>query len=184
MSRIAISGGRKLGNRACVLLAHSRRKHEIRIWARETSVVQSMQENRENATYLPGIQIPASVFASNDLAEVLRDAQIVIGVMPSAHARSVYLKAVPYLSAETAIVSATKGLEPATHLRMSEVIEQVFALQFIPRHRGTFRSFVCIGGSTRRSHGGGISFAGSRAGGFSPGGIRRLRPSAYTRTRT
>ncbi|MGB7438761.1 MAG: NAD(P)H-dependent glycerol-3-phosphate dehydrogenase [Candidatus Acidiferrum sp.] len=132
MSRIAILGGGSWGTGLSVLLAHSRRKHEIRIWARETSVAQSMQENRENATYLPGIQIPASVFASNDLAEVLRDAQIVIGVMPSAHARSVYLKAVPYLSAETAIVSATKGLEPATHLRMSEVIEQVFALNFIP----------------------------------------------------
>jgi glycerol-3-phosphate dehydrogenase (NAD(P)+) len=115
------------------MLAHSRRKHEIRIWVREPSIAQSIQETHENQAYLPGIPIPSCVQASNDLGEALRDAQIVIGVVPSAHARSVYLKAVPFLSAETAMVSATKGLEPITHLRMSEVISQVFALQFIPR---------------------------------------------------
>jgi len=133
MSRIAILGGGSWGTGLCVVLGHSRRKHEIRIWARETSIAQSMQDNRKNQTYLPGITLPACVQASNDLSEVLRDAQIVVGVVPSAHARSVYLKAMPYLSPETAIVSATKGLEPATHLRMSEVIAQVFALRFIPQ---------------------------------------------------
>ncbi len=133
MSRIAILGGGSWGTGLSVVLTHSRRKHEIRIWARELSVAQSIQENRVNPDYLPGLSIPASVQASNDLEEVLRDAQIVVGVVPSAHARAVYVRAVPYITSETAIVSATKGLEPATHLRMSEVIAQVFALRFIPR---------------------------------------------------
>jgi glycerol-3-phosphate dehydrogenase (NAD(P)+) len=133
MSRIAILGGGSWGTGLSVVLAHSRRKHEIRIWVRETSIAQSIQENRENPTYLPGIPIPSCVVASNDLGEVLRDAQIVVGVVPSAHAREVYLRAVPYVSPETVVVSATKGLEPATHLRMSEVIGQAFALKFIPR---------------------------------------------------
>jgi glycerol-3-phosphate dehydrogenase (NAD(P)+) len=133
MSRIAILGGGSWGTGLSVVLGHSRRKHEIRIWARETSVAHSLQVNRENPAYLPGITIPSNVQASNDLSEVLRAAQIVVGVVPSAHAREVYLKAAPYLSAETPIVSATKGLETATHLRMSEVIGQAFALRFIPR---------------------------------------------------
>ncbi|HTC42754.1 MAG TPA: NAD(P)H-dependent glycerol-3-phosphate dehydrogenase [Candidatus Acidoferrales bacterium] len=133
MSRIAILGGGSWGTGLSVVLAHSRRKHEIRIWVREASLVQSMQQERKNSVYLPGIPIPACVQASNDLDEVLREVQILIGAVPSAHARGVYLKAAPYLSAETVIVSATKGLEPSTHLRMSEVIGQVFALQFIPR---------------------------------------------------
>jgi glycerol-3-phosphate dehydrogenase (NAD(P)+) len=133
MSRIAILGGGSWGTGLSVVLAHSRRKHEIRLWVRETSIIQSIQEKRENSVYLAGIPIPSCVQASNGLAEVLRDAQIVVGVVPSEHARSVYLKAVPYLSSETVIVSATKGLEPATHLRMSEVIAQVFALKSIPR---------------------------------------------------
>jgi glycerol-3-phosphate dehydrogenase (NAD(P)+) len=133
MSRIAILGAGSWGTALSVVLAHCRRKHEIRIWARQTSIAQAIQENRENRTYLPGISIPACVQASSDLGETLRDIQIVFGVVPSQHTRSVFLQAVPYLSPEIAVVSATKGLEPSTHLRMSEVIEQVFALQFIPR---------------------------------------------------
>jgi glycerol-3-phosphate dehydrogenase (NAD(P)+) len=133
MSRIAILGGGSWGTGLSVVLAHSRRKHEIRMWVREASIVQSIQDNRENPSYLPGIPIPACVQATNEIGDALRDAQIVIGAVPSEHARAVYLKAAPFFSSETVMASATKGLEPATHLRMSEVIAQVFALQFIPR---------------------------------------------------
>jgi glycerol-3-phosphate dehydrogenase (NAD(P)+) len=133
MSRIALLGGGSWGTGLSVVLAHSRRKHEMRLWVREASVAQSIQETRQNQAYLPGITIPACVQASNDLAEVLYGAQIVVGVVPSAHARSIYLRTVPYLSPETVIVSATKGLEPATHMRMSEVIRQVFSLRFVAR---------------------------------------------------
>lgn len=132
MSRIAVLGGGSWGTALSVVLAHSRRKHEIRIWVREPELAQSIEQHRENSVYLPEIPIPACVRASPDLAEVLRDAQIVIGAVPSAHARAVYLQAAGYLPSGTVIVSATKGLEPATHLRMSELIQQVFALQFIP----------------------------------------------------
>jgi glycerol-3-phosphate dehydrogenase (NAD(P)+) len=133
MSRIAILGGGSWGTALSVVLAHSRRKHEIRVWVRGSASAQAIEQNRENPSYLPGVPIPACIRASHDLHEVLRDAQIVIGAVPTGHARSVYLKAAPYLASETVVVSATKGLEPATHLRMSEVIGQVFALQFIPR---------------------------------------------------
>ncbi len=56
------------------------------------------------------------------MAEALRGASIVIGAMPSAHARKVYSAAADAMAADAVIVSATKGLEPATHARMSEVI--------------------------------------------------------------
>jgi glycerol-3-phosphate dehydrogenase (NAD(P)+) len=133
MSRITILGGGSWGTGLSVVLAHSRRKHDIRLWVREASVAQSIQESRQNESYLPGIFIPDCVQATNDISEALRETQIVIGAVPSEHTRAVFLRGAPYLSSETAVVSATKGLEPATHLRMSEVLEQVFALQFIPR---------------------------------------------------
>ena len=47
--------------------------------------------------------------------------------MPAAHAREIYVAAIPYLRNSAAIVSTTKGLEPATHARMSEVIAQAMA---------------------------------------------------------
>jgi glycerol-3-phosphate dehydrogenase (NAD(P)+) len=133
MSRIAVLGGGSWGTGLSVVLGHSRHKHEIRLWVRQPSIAQSIRDHRENPAYLAGVPIPACVQPSTDLREVVQEAQLVLGAVPSAHARSVYLQAVPHLSPDTAIVSATKGLEPATHLRMSEVIEQVFSLKFIPR---------------------------------------------------
>lgn len=133
MSRIAILGGGSWGTGLSVVLSRSRRRHEILIWVREREIAQSICDNRENKTYLPGIPIPANVQASTNISDVLREAQIVVGVVPSAHAREVYAQALPHVSPEAIIVSATKGLEPATHLRMSQVIEQVFSLRFVPR---------------------------------------------------
>jgi glycerol-3-phosphate dehydrogenase (NAD(P)+) len=133
MSRIAILGGGSWGTGLSVVLAHSRRKHEIRVWVREPSIAESIQKNRLNQMYLPGVSTPDCVLASTNVEEVLREAQIVVGAVPSAHARSVYLQAVAHLSPDAAIVSATKGLEPTTHLRMSEVVAQVFSLRFVPR---------------------------------------------------
>jgi glycerol-3-phosphate dehydrogenase (NAD(P)+) len=133
MSRIAILGGGSWGTGLSVVLGRSRRKHDIRIWVRESSIAKSIQEQRENTIYLPGISLPACVQASTQIGEVLDGSQIVLGVVPSAHARDVYTQALPHLMLESIIVSATKGLEPATHLRMSEVIEQVSSLRFVPR---------------------------------------------------
>lgn len=133
MSRIAILGGGSWGTGLAVVLAHTRRKHDIRLWARHSQIIDAIQEHRENPTYLPGIEIPPCVQASTDLGFVLRDAQILIGAVPSEHARGIYLKAAPCVSPDTPVVSATKGLEPATHLRMTQVIQQAFALQFIPQ---------------------------------------------------
>ena len=133
MSRIAILGGGSWGTGLSVVLGRSRRRHEILLWVREPAIAQSIGSDRENKTYLPGIPIPTCVQASTDIGEVLRDAQIVLGAVPSAHAREVYTLALPFVSQEAIIVSATKGLEPATHLRISEVIEQVFSLRFVPQ---------------------------------------------------
>src|SRR5277367_3329074 len=115
MSRIAILGGGSWGTGLSIVLAHSRRKHEIRLWVREPSIAKSIEEYQENRTYLPGVAIPPSVRVSNEIAEALRDAQIVIGVVPSEHSRSVFLQAIPHLPSDVTFVSATKGLEPKTH---------------------------------------------------------------------
>jgi glycerol-3-phosphate dehydrogenase (NAD(P)+) len=133
MSRIAILGGGSWGTGLAVVLAHSRRKHDIRLWVREPSIVQSIRENRENLAYLQGVSLPECIQASTQIGQVLRDAQIVVGAVPSAFAREVFSHALPDVSIDSVIVIATKGLEPTTHLRMTEVIEQVFSLRFVPK---------------------------------------------------
>ena len=72
--------------------------------------------------FLPGQPIPACVMPCNDLAEALEGAAIVVSVMPSQHCRGLFERMRPHLRAETMIVSATKGLEETSLLRMTEVI--------------------------------------------------------------
>src|SRR5208337_3874031 len=89
MIRIAILGGGGWGTGLAVVLSQSRRPHEIRLWAREAAVVECIQRDHENKIYLPGVPLPESVSASTDLREILNGADILLGVVPSAHARSV-----------------------------------------------------------------------------------------------
>jgi glycerol-3-phosphate dehydrogenase (NAD(P)+) len=63
----------------------------------------------------------------------LASANIVVGAIPSEHARIVYSQALAYVIPGIAIVSATKGLEPSSHARISEVIQQVLSAKFSPR---------------------------------------------------
>lgn len=132
MSKIAILGGGAWGTALSIVLSRSRHAHEIALWVREASLAQTIATSRENKTYLHGIEIPARITASSDLGQVLAHAQIVVGAVPSAHTREVFLLALPHLSQNAIIVSATKGLEPATHLRMTQVLEQVCAQRFVP----------------------------------------------------
>ena len=99
---------------------------------RDPSLAQSIEQERENKKYLPGVSIPACVRASTKLEEVMHEAQIVVGSGPSAHTRAIFVLALPHLSRDAVFLSATKGLEPATHLRMSEVISQVINARFLP----------------------------------------------------
>jgi glycerol-3-phosphate dehydrogenase (NAD(P)+) len=133
VSRIAILGGGSWGTALAIVLGHSRRKPDIRIWVREPAIAQAIQERHENPVYLTGCPLPSCVRASTQIQEVLHEAHVVIGVVPSAHAREVYALAWPHISPACIIVSATKGLEPSTHLRLSQVIEQVFSLRTVPR---------------------------------------------------
>lgn len=128
MTKIAILGGGSWGTALAIVLSHSRKAHEISLWVRDAALARAVSENRENELYLPRCVVPTEVKITNKLEQCLAAARIVVGAMPSAHARHVFTQALPHIhNVDAVFVSATKGLEPTTHLRMSEVIAQVFA---------------------------------------------------------
>ena len=124
MSRIAILGGGSWGTALAILCARARESHDVALWVRDAALAEAINETRENNIYLPGQTIPTLVRVQSDLAVAVDGAEIVIGAMPSAHARKIYSEAFSFLRDKAIIVSATKGLEPDTHARMSELIAQ------------------------------------------------------------
>jgi glycerol-3-phosphate dehydrogenase (NAD(P)+) len=86
-----------------------------------------MNATHENDVFLPGFRLPENVEAVTDLERSMHRASVVIGAMPSHHARGLYTQMLPLVSGSTIFVSATKGIENGTLLRMSQVIEEVTA---------------------------------------------------------
>ena len=124
MTDIAVIGGGAWGTGLAIVLGR-KGNHRVRLWAHEVDVCESIAQKRINERFLPGRPIPDSVTASNDLSKVLEGAHIIVSVMPSQHCRVLFERMRPLIAPQTLIVSATKGLEEGSLLRMTEVIFQV-----------------------------------------------------------
>src|SRR6267378_3428897 len=133
MTKIAILGGGGWGTALAIVLSRSRKPHEISLWVHNAGLAESIGRERENKTYLPGAKLPESTRVHPQLEAALSGAHVILGAMPSAHARAVYASALPFVAGGPSFVSASKGLEPTTHLRMSEIIAQVVSPKFAPR---------------------------------------------------
>lgn len=123
MSRIAVLGGGAWGTALAFNLAQ-RGGHSISLWAHSSAVAENIRSTRENTDFFPGFKLPPSVAVTCNAAEALANAEIVLSVMPSHHVRSSYAKFAPHFRAGQSIVSATKGIEDQTGLRMSEIIAE------------------------------------------------------------
>jgi len=129
--RLAIIGGGSWGTALSIVLAP--RFDEIHLWVYEPDLAQRIQSARENDLYLSGFAVPDRVRATTDLATALTNADIVLGVMPSHHARDLYERMLPHVTGSMRFVSATKGIENGTLLRMTQVIAEVIGRKFSPR---------------------------------------------------
>jgi len=120
MTRLAVVGGGSWGTAlACVLAP---RFDRVQLWVNEPELAARMQASRVNDVFLPGIAIPANVDVEHSLEQALAGADVLLSVMPSHVVRDVYTRMLPWLTPRVRIVSASKGLEAGTLMRVSEVI--------------------------------------------------------------
>jgi glycerol-3-phosphate dehydrogenase (NAD(P)+) len=130
MNKLAIIGAGSWGTALAIVL--SRNSLPISLWVYEREICEQLVRTRENQVFLPGFCLPATVCPTTELAKALDRADTVLTVIPSHHCRSLYRQMLPYLKPEMRFVSATKGLETDTLLRMSEVIRQTVGERFSP----------------------------------------------------
>ena len=130
MTTVAVLGAGSWGTTLADLLV--RRGCEVRLWAYEADVVESINSARENRVFLPGCRLAEGLQATTDAVAAVRGAEVVLTVAPSHVLRRVVEQARPGIGAEAHIVTATKGLEPGSLLLMSSVLEEL-----LPRHRVT-----------------------------------------------
>ncbi|MGE5245099.1 MAG: NAD(P)H-dependent glycerol-3-phosphate dehydrogenase [Betaproteobacteria bacterium] len=122
MRTIAVLGAGGWGTALAVHLG--RIGHDVRLWGRDSALVADMAARRANAVYLPDVTLPPAVVMTDALDRALRGSDLIVSATPSHGCRAVMRSAAPHLSARATVVSATKGLETDSLLRMSEVIAQ------------------------------------------------------------
>src|SRR5262249_53145143 len=129
-SAVTILGAGSWGTALAVHLG--RVGHEVTLWARDAAVAESLARDRENRTYLPGVALPETVRPTESLPAACGSAETAVFVCPSSAVRSMAETVRALLPDEALVVTASKGVERATRMTMSAVLEQVLDT----KHRG------------------------------------------------
>jgi glycerol-3-phosphate dehydrogenase (NAD(P)+) len=99
--------------------------NEVRLWGRRAELCDAINATHENPDYLPGIALPETIRATNDAAEALAGAEVVVLAVPSQQLRANLGDWGDAIEPDAVMVSLMKGVELGTHLRMSEVIAEL-----------------------------------------------------------
>src|SRR5262249_9226362 len=126
------------GSWGTALAVHlSRLGHDVRLWAPDPALVRDMRTPRSNAVYLPDLTLPGGLAVASEVDPWVPQAPLGVSAVPSHGCRAGARAASPHIMRHATLVSATKGLEAGTFLRMSEVISQEL---------GTSRPVVVLSG--------------------------------------
>ncbi|HKD60607.1 MAG TPA: NAD(P)H-dependent glycerol-3-phosphate dehydrogenase [Terracidiphilus sp.] len=123
MSRIAVLGSGAWGTAIALSLCR-RGGHEVTLWAHNEDEACQIDRARENKLFLPGFPLPGELTVTAQLMPI-SEAQIVVSVIPSEFLRPTLQRVKTHLHNGQFVVSATKGVEKNTHLRMTQVISEV-----------------------------------------------------------
>ena len=144
MSRISVLGAGAWGTALAISLAR-RGGHEITLWSHSPGVAAQLTDTGENLNYLPGYTLPMDVFVTSDLQAAVFEADFILCVTPSEYLRRTLADVAAMLDRRQIVVSATKGLEEGTLLRMSQVITSLTSLRFAVLSGPSFASEVAAG---------------------------------------
>ena len=97
----------------------------VTIWGVFPDYIETMKSKRENVKFLPGIKIPDTIALTSDLAAAVRDADILVLAAPSQHMREVAGRMKGLKIDGKLFVSAAKGIEKHSLMRMSQVVADV-----------------------------------------------------------
>jgi glycerol-3-phosphate dehydrogenase (NAD(P)+) len=124
MSRITVLGAGAWGTALAISLAR-RGGHDIALWAHSPALAEHLVDTGENLPYLPGFTLPVDIQITSDLPRAIFEADVLLSVTPSQHLRETISHIGPLLTRNQIILSASKGIEEGTHLRMTQVIASI-----------------------------------------------------------
>jgi glycerol-3-phosphate dehydrogenase (NAD(P)+) len=125
---IGVIGAGAWGTALSMLLAD--KGHDVTLWMYEKDLAEETSRTHENRVYLPGFTLPSSINVTSSLEIAAKNKDLVLSVVPSHTARTVAKQFAPFLSKDTIIVSASKGIEIETLMPLSDVFRDVLPKEF------------------------------------------------------
>ncbi|WP_046173730.1 NAD(P)H-dependent glycerol-3-phosphate dehydrogenase [Domibacillus indicus] len=120
--KIAVLGAGSWGTALALVLADN--GHNVYMWAKNKMRMDELNENHTNSRYLPDISLPANIKGTTSLAEALEEVDTVVLAVPTKAIREVAQQIVKAARMPVTVVHVSKGIEPDSLLRISEMIEQ------------------------------------------------------------
>lgn len=121
--RVTVIGAGSWGTALASVLVEN--GHDVLIWTRTQDQADDINISHTNHKYLPQANLPARLKASSDLEEATKFSKTILFVVPTGAIRQVAQEMVPFINEEKLIVHASKGLERESHLRISQILQEV-----------------------------------------------------------
>ncbi|MBD5464260.1 MAG: NAD(P)H-dependent glycerol-3-phosphate dehydrogenase [Lachnospiraceae bacterium] len=122
MAKISVIGAGSWGTALALLL--SKNGHEVNVWSIMEEEVNMLSEKREHTEKLPGVKLPESMTFTTDLEQSVKGKDLLVLAVPSPFTRSTSKSMCPFVEEGQIIVNVAKGVEEATLMTLSEIIEQ------------------------------------------------------------
>ncbi|TMW73611.1 NAD(P)H-dependent glycerol-3-phosphate dehydrogenase [Alteribacter natronophilus] len=122
MSSITVFGAGSWGTALSIVLADN--GHDVLLWGRSEAAAEEINDRHTNGKYLPGISLPETLEATTDLEKAAAHGEILLLVVPTKAMRDVLKELNTLLDRPVLMVHASKGIEPDTYLRVSQIIEE------------------------------------------------------------
>ena len=126
---VAVLGAGSWGTALAMVLADN--GHHTRLWGHNPVQIEEINRSQTNQKYLPNIFLPKLVKGYSDLTEAITEVETIILAVPTKAIRDVLKKIVQFRKEPLTIVHVSKGIEPDTLLRISEMIEEEMPLRLL-----------------------------------------------------
>lgn len=122
MKKVTVLGAGSWGTALAMVLTEN--GHDTLIWSHREDQANEINERHTNEKYLPNIQLPEKLTATSDIKSAVEHGEILVFAVPTKAIREVAGQVMNYLDKKVLIVHVSKGIEPNTLKRISEILEE------------------------------------------------------------